>query len=229
MISVVIPTLNAAAGLPMTLAALVPGVLAGLIREVIIVDCGSTDETIEIAENSGARIITTERGRGHQLKMGADAARSAWLMFIHADTILDTGWEDETAAFMERVESGRRARSAAAYRFALDDQGIMPRLTEWGVAWRCTLFRMPYGDQALLIPRQLYDEIGGHKKIPLFEDVDINRRLGRSRISMLRTAAVTSAQRFRSEGYIRRISRNWLCLLLYYCRVPIRHINRLYS
>ena len=76
---------------------------------------------------------------------------------------------------------------------------------------------------------QLYNDIGGFKPMPLLEDVDISRRLGRRRIAMLRTAAVTSAERYRRDGYVRRIARNWLCLTLYYCRVPVRHINRLYS
>ena len=228
MISVIIPTLDAADGLPETLAALVPGVVAGLIREVVIVDGGSGDQTIAIAEATGARVVTSTPGRGQQLKTGAEAASASWLLFLHADTCLAAGWEGEVAAFMERVETGKRTPGAAVFRFALDDLGTLPRLTEWGVALRCAVFRLPYGDQALLIPRQLYNDIGGFKPMPLLEDVDINRRLGRRRIAMLRTAAVTSAERYRRDGYVRRIARNWLCLTLYYCRVPVRHITRLY-
>ena len=97
------------------------------------------------------------------------------------------------------------------------------------MAWRCTLLRMPYGDQALLIPRRLYNQIGGYKAIPLLEDVDINRRLGRGRMVILRTGAVTSAIRYKRDGYVQRVLRNWTCLILYYCRVPLRHIERLYN
>ena len=229
MISVVIPTLNAANGLPQTLAALVPGVVAGLVREVIIVDGGSTDATVAIAEETGARVLTSACGRGQQLQSGGAAATASWLLFLHADTCLAAGWEHEVAAFMQRVDSGQRAPSAAAFRFVLDDLGVLPRLTEAGVALRCNLLRLPYGDQALLIPRRLYDEIGGFKPMPLLEDVDINRRLGRKRLVMLRSGAITSAERYTRDGYVLRIARNLLCLTLYYCRVPVRHISRIYS
>ena len=229
MISVIIPTLNAAQGLATTLTALVPGVVNGVVRDVIIVDGGSEDSTLEIAEASGANIVRSERGRGHQLRAGAEAARSDWLLFLHADTMLEKGWEEEARAFVERVDCGQRPEAAGAFRFVLDDLGFLPRAIETGVAWRCTLFRMPYGDQGLLVPRRLYNRIGGYGPLPLLEDVDINRRLGRSRIVIFRTGAVTSAIRYKRDGYLQRVLRNALCLTMYYCRVPIRHIVRIYS
>lgn len=228
MITVVIPTLNAASGLAACLTALVPGVVNGCVREVIIVDGGSDDRTLEIAEASGARILHASKGRGVQLKTGAEQAKSEWLLFLHADTVLEAGWEDEVATFMERVDTGQRPETAAAFKFELDDLGFMPRVIEWGVACRCTLFRMPYGDQGLLIPRRLYRRVGGYKPIPLLEDVDINRRIGRSKLVILRSGAITSAIRYKRDGYFKRVVRNWTCLLMYYCRVPIRHIVKLY-
>ncbi len=228
MISVVIPTFNAAEGLPATLTALVPGVVHGAIRQVVVVDGGSTDTTLEVAEAAGVEIVRTEKGRGSQLRAGAEIAKSEWLMFLHADTVLETGWEDEVLAFTQRVDTGKRPETAAAFRFVLDDLGFLPRMIEAGVACRCTLLRMPYGDQALLIPRRLYNKVGGYKNIPLLEDVDLNRRIGRSRMVILRSGAITSAIRFKRDGYIRRVLRNWLCLALFYCRVPVRHIERVY-
>ncbi|MGI9521310.1 MAG: TIGR04283 family arsenosugar biosynthesis glycosyltransferase [Hyphomicrobiaceae bacterium] len=228
MISVVIPTLNAASELTATLVALVPGVVCGVIREVIIVDGGSTDRTLDIAESSGARIIRAECGRGKQLAAGAEQARGEWLLFLHADTALGTGWEDEARIFMKRVETGERPQAAAAFRFALDDLGFLPRLIEFGVAWRCAVFRMPYGDQALLIPRPLYRQAGGYKPLPLMEDIDLNRRIGRRRIAILRTGALTSAVRYKRDGYANRVLRNWMCLMLYYCRVPTSRIAEIY-
>jgi len=229
MISVIIPTLNAAEGLPSSLTSLVSGVVSGALREVIIVDGGSTDKTLDIAEAAGAKVVRSETGRGNQLMAGAEAARSDWLLFLHADTVLEKGWEEEVGVFMDRVNSGQRPETAAAFRFVLDDLGLLPRLIETGVSLRCTFFRMPYGDQALLIPRRLYNAIGGYSPVPLLEDVDINRRLGRSRMVILRTGAVTSAIRYKRDGYVRRVLRNTLCLAMYYCRVPIRHIVRVYS
>lgn len=229
MITVVIPTLNAETSLAATLTSLVPGAVEGLIRQVVIVDGGSSDRTLRIAEDSGADIVRSEPGRGQQLQEGAKAARFPWLLFLHADTVLDPGWERETAAFIERVDVGQRPPSAAAFRFALDDMGFLPRMIETGVALRCTLLRLPYGDQGLLIPKRLYDEIGGFKPMPLMEDVDIVRRLGRSRRLILRTQAVTSAIRYKRDGYIRRAVRNLTCVSLYFLRAPLPLIVRLYG
>jgi rSAM/selenodomain-associated transferase 2 len=229
MISVVIPTLNAEASLAATLAALVPAAVDGLVREVIIVDGGSTDRTMEIAEAAGTEIVRPQRGRGGQLIAGAERARFPWLLFLHSDTVLEAGWGAEVAAFIEGVDIGQRPAAAAAFRFALDDAGFRPRLVEAGVSLRCTLFRRPYGDQGLLIPKRLYQQVGGYRPIPLFEDVDLVRRLGRSRTVIFRSCAVTSAVRYQRDGYARRVARNFFCRMLYYLRIPPHTIARYYG
>jgi rSAM/selenodomain-associated transferase 2 len=229
MISVVIPTFNAETTLGPTLAALVPAVVDGVVQEAIIVDGGSTDETAAIAEAAGTRLIRSQRGRGVQLQAGGAVARGDWLLFLHADTVLEPGWAEEAESFMERVATGRRAPAAAAFRFALDDQGLMPRLLEWLVGLRCLLFALPYGDQGLLIPRDLYRASGGFRPLPLMEDVDLVRRLKRSQRVMLHSRAVTSGARYRHEGYIARSLRNLCCITLYYLRVPTRVLARLYG
>lgn len=229
MISIVIPTLNAERTLAPTLSALVPAAVDGLVREVIISDGGSTDRTLEIADAAGAEVVRGETGRGHQLAAGAERARFPWLLFLHADTLLEPGWQAEAASFIESIETGRRPLSAAAFRFALDDTGMAPRFIEAGVSLRCALFRLPYGDQGLLIPARLYREIGGFRSMPLMEDVDIVRRLGRRRLVMLRSRAMTSAERYRRDGYSLRVGRNLTCLALYALRVPVRTIARLYG
>ena len=229
MISVVIPTLNAESGLAATLAALVPAAVDGTVREVVIVDGGSSDRTAAIAEEAGATLVQSDAGRGRQLAAGAAASRMPWLLFLHADTVLETGWEREAAAFIAQVDLGQRRQSAAAFRFALDDLGFKPRALEAGVTLRCTLLRLPYGDQGLLLPRRLYDRIGGYRCLPLMEDVDLVRRLGRSRMAILRSRAITSATRYRRDGYTRRVLRNLSCLGLYFLRVPPRVIARIYG
>jgi rSAM/selenodomain-associated transferase 2 len=226
MISVIIPTLNAEKTLGPTLAALVPAVVDGLVQEAILVDGGSTDETCLIADAAGTHLITAPRGRGTQLDAGAAAARADWLLFLHADTVLEPSWAEEAKGFIERVESGRRPRAAA---FALDDDGLMPRLIEKMVSLRCFVLALPYGDQGLLISRNLYNRLGGFRPIPLMEDVDLVRRLKRSEIAMLASRAVTSGARYRSEGYLARSLRNLGCILLYYLRVPPRVLVRLYG
>jgi len=229
MISVIIPTLNASAGLAATLAALVPGLVSGVLREVVLVDGGSIDNTLEIAEVAGVKIVQSKCGRGSQLRKGAQTAKSDWLLFLHADTVLEAGWDEEVRVLIERIEFKGYAETAAAFRFVLDDSGFLPRMIERGVALRCAVLRMPYGDQGLLIPRRLYDKIGGYSDIPLLEDVDLNRRIGRTRMHIMRSGAVTSAIRYRRDGYIRRILRNWVCLSMYYCRVPVANIARIYN
>jgi rSAM/selenodomain-associated transferase 2 len=229
MISVVIPTLNAEATLAATLTALVPAAVDGLVREVIVVDGGSTDKTTAIVEDAGAQLICKNGGRGHQLTVGAMRAKQPWLLFLHADTVLDTGWEREVGLFMERAAAKPDRATAAVFRFALDDLGARPRLLERLVAARYALFRLPYGDQGLLIPRTLYDEVGEFRPLPLMEDVDFARRLGRRRMTLLSARAVTSAERYQRDGYLRRSARNLMCLTLYFAGVPTNVINRRYG
>lgn len=229
MISVIIPTLNAEMALSAAMTALVPAAVEGIVREVIVVDGGSTDRTLKIADQSGATIIRSEPGRGRQLAAGARQARMPWLLFLHADTVLEAGWESDVAALIERVELGRRPETAAAFRFALDDLGAMPRLVEAGVSLRCAVLRLPYGDQGLLLPKRLYDSVGGYADLPLMEDVDFVRRLGRRRMLILRPRATTSAVRYRNDGYVRRMARNLSCLTLYKLGAPMRLIVRLYG
>ena len=229
MISVVIPTLNAERTLAHTLAALVPAVVQGIVQEAIVVDGRSSDETRAIAEAAGTHLIEAPRGRGSQLEAGANQARGDWLLFLHADTVLEPGWVEEAQSFIERVQSGRRPQAAASFRFALDDDGLMPRFVEWLVGLRCHLLALPYGDQGLLISRQLYNRLGGFRPLPLMEDVDLVRRLKRSELVMLKSRAVTSEERYRREGYLARSVRNLGCILLYYLRVPPRVLARLYG
>jgi rSAM/selenodomain-associated transferase 2 len=229
MISVVVPTLNAQDELGPTLAALVPAAIEGLVREVVIADGGSSDVTDKIADETGARFIRCETGRGQQLALGAREAKGRWLLFLHSDTVLQPGWEVETFRHIQAVERVESPDRAAAFRFSLDDDGLLPAYLQWAVGIRCRLLKLPYGDQGLLISRRLYDEVGGFKPIALMEDVDLIRRIGRKRLALFRAAAVTSARRYRDEGYIRRMLRNFACLSLYYLRVPPHMLARLYG
>lgn len=229
MISVVIPTLNAQESLASSFNCLIPAAIEGVVSEVIVADGGSSDATERIAEAAGAAFVRCSVGRGRQLRAGAQAARGRWILFLHADTVLQHGWEQEAARFIREVELGERPDSAAAFSFALDDRGFKPRCLEAMVAARCALLRMPYGDQGLLISRNLYESIGGFRELPLMEDVDLARRLGRRRIVMLQSAALTSARRYKASGYFARMARNSLCLTLFYFNAPLRYIVRLYG
>lgn len=229
MISVIIPTLNAEPVLPATLTALVPAAVDGVLREVIVADGGSRDRTTKIAEVTGADVVHSDAGRGTQMRTGAQQAKSKWLLFLHPDTVLEDGWHIEAADFMIGVDSGRIKPSAAAFRFRLNDKGVMPRIVESLVSVRCAALRMSYGDQGLLIPRALYNSIGGHPAVPVMEDVGLMRRLGRSRLKMLGARAVASADHYRRDGYVHRMARNQLCHALHAAGVPIPTIARIYG
>ncbi len=220
MLSVVIPTLNAVAALGRTLDCLGPSV-----GEVIVADGGSNDGTMALAENRGARIIRSARGRGAQLAAGASVARGDWLLFLHADTRLAAGWSGIAQRFMATTGGEHRA---AVFRYALDDEAPAARRLEAVVRWRCRWLGLPYGDQGLLISRDFHDAIGGFDPLPLMEDVDFVRRIGRHWLVTLEADAVTSAARYRRDGYWRRPARNALCLCLYFLGLPPRRLVRLY-
>ena len=231
MLSVVIPTLNAEEGLPQCLNALIQATVRGLVREVVIVDGGSTDQTVEICDAAGANLVTAPKGRGTQLQAGAAQAKCDWLLFLHADTVLQAGWEDEIEKFLEQVSQGRfkGQEVAAAFRFALDDFGPAARWLEWVVSLRCAVFRLPYGDQGLLIHKNFYKKLGGYSDAPLMEDVNLVRRIGWRRMVLLRSQAVTSPARYHRDGYLKRSLSNLGLLSLYFLRVPPRILARMYG
>lgn len=219
-LSVVIPTLNAGLSLPATVAAL------GEVFEIVIADGGSEDATVEVAARAGAKVIVTARGRGAQLIAGADATRGQWLLFLHADTVLEPGWRAEAEAFM--AEPGNAMRSAV-FRFAVDDPSPRARRLERMVAWRGRVLDLPYGDQGLLLHRDFYRALGGFRPLPLMEDVDIIRRIGGGRLRVLKSAAITSAAKWRRDGWTWRSLKNIILLNLYFAGVPPRILARLYG
>ena len=221
-LSVILPALDAAPHLQTTLASLkeaAPG-------EILLVDGGSSDGTAALADSLDAKVISSARGRGPQLRAGGAAAQGDWLLFVHADTHLEAGWAEEASAFMAEAENQAKA---AVFRFALDHPAPQARRIERLANWRAQRLGLPYGDQGLLISRAFYQALGGFKPLALMEDVEIVRRIGRKRLVFLQSHAITSAERYRLGGWWVRPARN-LCLLGgYFLRLPPRLLARLYG
>lgn len=224
MLSIIIPTLNSNLSLGRTLDA-IAAAKNEIACEVIVADGGSIDETRFTATKGETIFLEFQRGRGRQLADGAAAAAGDWLLFLHADTRLGAGWARAVEAFIADPENQLRA---GYFRFALDDEATAARLLEYAVAGRSRLLGLPYGDQGLLISRGFYESLGGFKRIPLMEDVDMVRRIGRRHLEALDVVALTSAERYRRDGYLRRPLRNLFCLGLYSVGVSPKRIDTLY-
>jgi len=222
-LSVVIPTLHAAEHLDACLTSLTELTLS---YEVVVVDGGSCDNTLAIAHLHDAYINSSPPGRGIQLHGGAEAAKGNWLLFLHADTVLEVGWATELQTFLETPEN---IRKAAVFSFALDDACIAARCIEWVVAWRCRHLSLPYGDQGLLIHRDFYEQVGGYKLIPIMEDVDMVWRLRFYGLHTFGARAITSSARYRRDGWAIRPLRNLLCLILWVSGMAPEKIAKVYG
>lgn len=227
MISVIIPTLNAATTLPATLESLIPAAVQGLVREVLVIDGGSTDSTLKLADGFGAITISGGPIRATRLTAGAKLARFPWLLFLDPGCALDPGWEREVGHLIGKIEDGNRPPVAAVFRFVLDDDGFEARATEFFARWSATLLGLAHAEQGLLIPQSLFTEVGGFKPYPVLEDVDLSRRVGRRRLLTLRSNAVSNANHYRQQGYTARALRYYGCLGLYALRVPTTRIASL--
>jgi len=225
MLSVVMPVLNPDARFREVLQ-MVQSELGPLGAEIIVSSAGMSAETIGWCDAAGATIIESAKGRGQQLALGARQAKHSWLLFLHADSVLPKGAGSLIAVFMlDALNDG----GAAYFKLGYDDENPgIDRIARL-VNWRARAWGLPYGDQGLLVSRALYEYVGGYADLPLMEDVDFVRRLGKGRLVQLEGTIVTSAERYRKGGTWLRPIRNLLCLGLYFCRVPISFIQRLYG
>ena len=221
-ISVLIPTLNAAGGLGDTLASLMEGIEAGLIRELVIADGGSTDATQTIADEAGALWVPATGGRGGQLRMGAGRARGDWLLVLHADTHLSPGWSEAVAAHLGQPGQG------AYFRLAFRSTARAARIVAGWANLRARAFGLPYGDQGLLLHRDTLAKIGGIPDIPLMEDVALARAL-KGRLIMLDAEARTSPARYEAEGWLTRGSRNLITLIRYLAGADPHDLAKAYN
>jgi glycosyltransferase involved in cell wall biosynthesis len=189
LISVIIGTGNSERALVPTLSALVAGAAAGIVREVIIADAGSTDATAEIAELSGCELMVSQSPLAIRLADAAKRARGVWLMFLRPGVVLDTGWIEETSRFVARLDDSGAPQSHAAV-FRRETDPIAARASLRDALAALGLMR-PHPEQGLIINKRLYDELGGHRGAD--PEADLLARLGRRRTIVLRTGAIKVA------------------------------------
>ena len=216
MISVVIPTLNEATNI----TAAIESAFAGGASEVLVVDGGSSDNTIPLAESAGAEILVTEANRARQLNAGAKVASGDVFLFLHADTTLPMG-------FRSAVERTLFSRNAAlgAFTLAIDAKGAKYRVVEAVVAIRSRLSKLPYGDQAIFVRKTIFAKMGGFADIPLMEDYEFVRRIGRGgRVSILPLRVVTSGRRWERLGVVRTAVLNFFIILAYHLGVAPKRL-----
>jgi glycosyltransferase involved in cell wall biosynthesis len=189
MLSVVIPTHDSERGLLPTLAALVPGAVAGIVREVIVADGGSNDASAGIADGAGCRVLISTGPRGARLQAAADAAHGPWLLFLQPGSVPDATWIDEIRRFTDEATLRGCADSYAAA-FRRVPASFRPTLIEALALLRSALGARPHASQGLLITKTFYHQIGGHPRDASTPERDLIRRLGRRRIVLLRAGAM---------------------------------------
>ena len=184
MLSVIIPTDGAEQPAVATLAALVPGAAAGLVREVVLVDRSASGVIERVADVAGCRFLVFEGTRAAALAAGARQARSPWLMFLHAGAVLDTGWIEESSQFIQGVSTSGRPR-AGIFRYARSPYAD-PGLRD-GLKFVARLLMGPSAEQGLLIARDHYDRLGGYRPDSRRSEARLLRQLGRRSRTLLRS------------------------------------------
>jgi rSAM/selenodomain-associated transferase 2 len=220
LLSVVVPTLNEEQALPAALGAARQAAGA----EIVVVDGGSSDGTIDVARRLADRVLVGPRGRALQMNTGAQAARGDVLLFLHADTRLPAGYADAVAEALDdpAVAGGR-------FDVRLDAPGAIYRVLERMIGWRSRATRIATGDQAIFVRRTAFERLGGFPPIALMEDVALSRALKRAgRVACLSATVVTSARRWQAHGVLRTIFLMWTVRLAFFLGVSPTRLARLY-
>ena len=211
-LSIIIPTLNEANAIEETITRLPKSEQV----EIVVVDGGSSDGTAELARKLGIRVLSTAPSKAEQMNAGAAEARSEVLLFLHADTRLPANFEEKVMAAVSR-----KGFCAGAFTLGIDSDDRGLRFIERVANWRARLFKMPYGDQALFVSRQLFLEIGGFADYPIMEDFELIRRLKKKgTIIILPESAKTSPRRWQNLGVFKTWFLNQIIIGAYFIGIP---------
>ena len=207
-ISIIIPTLNEAGDIGQTLARIPRSEKV----EILVVDGGSSDNTVEIAKTSGARVLTAAPSKAGQMNAGAAEAAGDVFLFLHADT-----WLPPNFAAKVRAAVSRQKNQAGAFTLGINSAARRIKFIEYMANRRARLFKLPYGDQALFVHRDMFFEIGGFPEYPIMEDFEFVRRLKKkTKITILPESVETSPRRWHNFGVIKTWLVNQIILGAYF-------------
>ncbi|MDZ7959413.1 MAG: TIGR04283 family arsenosugar biosynthesis glycosyltransferase [Aulosira sp. DedQUE10] len=219
-LSIIIPTLNEAGNIKDTLAS----TQSSTNIEVIVVDGGSQDDTVAIAQSFGVKVILSSPGRAVQMNAGAVAASGEILLFLHADTRLPAGFD-----VMIRTALSQPITVAGAFKLRIDAPSWGIRLVEWGVNWRSHFLQMPYGDQGIFITKVVFEQIGYFPELPIMEDFELIRNLKRvGKIAIISVPVITSARRWLKKGIFKTTLINQIIIMAYLLGVSPERIRSWY-
>ncbi|MGC8660529.1 MAG: TIGR04283 family arsenosugar biosynthesis glycosyltransferase [Desulfomonilaceae bacterium] len=219
-ISVIIPTLNEAEYLPLTLRTLSRVEFI----EIIVADGGSIDETCSIARSFSAKVLNCPRGRSHQMNEASRVAAGGILLFLHADTILPENWDLKIRTVLEDEDV---CGGAFSLRIEGDSPGF--RVVEALANIRSRLFHMPYGDQAIFVRSNTFRDIGGFPDLTIMEDFEFVRQLRRRfKMRILPDTVITSGRRWRELGILRTTVINQAMIIGYFAGVRPEKLARIY-
>jgi len=218
-ISIIIPALNEEENIPFLAKNLEDGNF-----EVILVDGGSTDATVELARHHSFTVLTSRPGRGHQQNKGARHAHGKILLFLHADTRLPKNF---ATSVIEAIERGKCV--AGAFSLAIEQPTLAMRFVSTCTNLRSHVFQLPYGDQAIFIRRDTFLKLKMFPELPIMEDyVFIKHAKKQGRIAVLKDTVITSARRWRRLGVVRTTLINQLVILGFLLKISPEKLALLY-
>ena len=224
-ISIIIPVLNELN----TIAATLASAKSGTNIEVIVVDGGSVDGTLNLVRSSGAIVRSSVAGRAVQMNAGAVVASGDMLLFLHADTLLPPEFDTMIRMAMSPSPTGSQVAVAGAFCLQIDAPARIFRAIECGVNWRSRCLQLPYGDQAIFLRATTFDRLGGFSELPIMEDFDSICRLKRwGRITIIPIPVKTSARRWLNKGILKTTLINQAIILAYSLGVSPQRLLRWY-